>query len=251
MLAAGRGERLRPLTDSVPKPLLELGGRPLMHYPLMMLRRAGIREVAVNVYHFAGQIEAALGDGRSLGLDITYAPEHVLLGTGGPLVGLRSYFGGDSFVVANSDTILDLDLARMIEFHRSRRAMVTFALCRPANLSSYSQLEIDSRQRLRRIRFRNPAAPEGFDDVPAGLAGATAAELTPYMFCGVYVCEPQALAGALPQPPFGSIRDLFAPMLSLGMPLFGYVHRGFFRTVDDLATYQMLKREFAANAPPI
>lgn len=251
VLAAGRGERLRPLTDSVPKPLLELGGRPLISYPLAMLLRAGIRDVAVNVYHLAPQIEAALGDGRSMGLKITYAPEQQLLGTGGPLVGLRNYFGGDSFVVANSDTMLDLDLAAMIEFHRARRALVTFALCRPVNLSSYSQLEIDRQARLRRIRFISSTAAGGFDDIPAQLDAATLGELASHMFCGVYICEPQALAGPLPAPPFSSIRDLFAPMLTRGAPLFGYVHHGFFRTVDDLATYEKLKRELAANPAPI
>src|SRR6516164_8726150 len=92
VLAAGHGERLRPLTDTVPKPLLEIGGRPLIHYPLLMLRDAGIREIAINVHHLAGQIEAALGGG-ALGLTITCSPEPILLGTGGPLLPLRNYFG--------------------------------------------------------------------------------------------------------------------------------------------------------------
>ncbi len=64
VLAAGKGERLRPLTETIPKPMLELGGRPLIHYPLMMLKRAGITQVAVNVYHLAGIIESGLGSGR-------------------------------------------------------------------------------------------------------------------------------------------------------------------------------------------
>ena len=112
VLAAGMGERLRPLTDVTPKPMLELGGHPLIHYPLAMLRRAGITDVAINLHHLASVIQHGLGDGSQLGLRITYAPEPVLLGTGGPLNGLRNFLGGDTFVIANSDTILDLDLAR-------------------------------------------------------------------------------------------------------------------------------------------
>jgi NDP-sugar pyrophosphorylase family protein len=247
VLAAGLGERLRPLTDTVPKPLLELGGRRLIEYSLAMLRRAGIAQVMVNVYHLADQIRAALGDGRAYGLEISYAPEEVLLGTGGPLSRLRGYFGNESFVVANSDNILDLDLASMIEFHRRRRAVGTFALYRPQNQSAYSQLEIDRDGRLRRIRFLRRDTG-GFDDVPSGLS---ATGLQPYMFCGVYVCEPQALAGPLPEPPFGSIQELFAPMLARNVPLYGYVHRSFFRTVDDLATYQALREEFALHPPAI
>src|SRR5580704_16379437 len=107
VLAAGKGERLRPLTETIPKPMLELGGRPLIHYPLMMLKRAGITQVAINLHHLAERIETGLGTGRALGLEITYAPETVLLGTGGPLCGLRDFFGSESFVVANADTMMD------------------------------------------------------------------------------------------------------------------------------------------------
>ena len=68
VLAAGFGERLRPITDTIPKPLVDIGGRPLIHYPLLMLRDAGIREVAVNVHHLADKIEAVLGSGDALDL---------------------------------------------------------------------------------------------------------------------------------------------------------------------------------------
>ena len=112
VLAAGMGERLSPLTEVTPKPMLELGGRPLIHYPLAMLRRAGITDVAINLHHLAQFIQHGLGDGSALGMHITYAPEPVLLGTGGPLNGLRDFLGDDTFVIANSDTILDLDLKR-------------------------------------------------------------------------------------------------------------------------------------------
>src|SRR5271155_1400177 len=89
VLSAGYGERLRPLTETTPKPILEVGGRPLIHYALLLLKRAGITEVAINVHHLATEVERAIGDGAALGLRITYSPERVLTGTGGPLVVLR------------------------------------------------------------------------------------------------------------------------------------------------------------------
>src|SRR5258708_22782275 len=110
-LAGGMGEGLRPLRNETPKPMLPLGGRPLIHYPLAMLKRAGITEVAINVHHLASKIQEGLGDGSRLGMKITYAPEPVLLGTGGPLDGLRASPPDDSLLIANSDGILDLDLA--------------------------------------------------------------------------------------------------------------------------------------------
>jgi NDP-sugar pyrophosphorylase family protein len=248
VLAAGKGERLRPLTETIPKPMLELGGRPLIHYPLMMLKRAGITQVAINVHHLAGNIEIGLGLGRALGLEITYAPETILLGTGGPLIGLRGFFGSEPFVVANADTVMDLDLRAMIEFHRGRGSQATFALHRPANMSAYSHLEIDAEGRLRRVRLLTGGPAGGFEDFPPQ---PPAAAVEPYMFCGLYICEPKVYELMLPAPPFSSMRGLFAPMVARGMPLFGYVHRGLFRTVDDLATYENLKQEFAANPPPL
>jgi mannose-1-phosphate guanylyltransferase len=246
VLAAGKGERLRPLTETTPKPMLELGGRPLIHYPLMMLKRAGITQVAINVHHLAGSIETGLGLGRALGLEITYAPETILLGTGGPLIGLRAFFGSEPFVVANADTVMDLDLSAMIEFHRARGSMATFASHRPANLSAYSHLEIDADGRLRRVRLLTGGPAGGFEDFPPQ---PPAAAVEPYMFCGLYICEPKVYELMPPAPPFSSMKGLFAPMVARAMPLFGYVHRGLFRTVDDLATYENLKQEFADNPP--
>jgi NDP-sugar pyrophosphorylase family protein len=226
--------------------MLELGGRPLIHYPLLMLQRAGITRIAVNVYHLAAAVESGLGSGRELGIEITYAPETVLLGTGGPLPGLRAFFGSEPFIVANSDTIMDLDLPAMIEFHRAHGALATFALCRPADMSLYSHLEIDAEGRLRRIRLLTgrPASP--FEDYPAAAPGAA---LEAYMFCGLYICEPQVFDLMPSAPPFSSMKDIFAPLVARAMPLFGFVHRGLFRTVDDLAAWEKLQHEFAENPP--
>src|SRR6516164_4541594 len=99
VLAAGYGERLRPITDTIPKPLVEIGGRPLIHYPLMLLRQSGISDVAVNVHHVADKIEAAVGSDERLGFEVTFASERNLRVTGGPLLALRDYLGGEPFIV--------------------------------------------------------------------------------------------------------------------------------------------------------
>ncbi|MGD0074573.1 MAG: nucleotidyltransferase family protein [Candidatus Binataceae bacterium] len=248
ILSAGKGERLRPLTDTIPKPIAELGGRPLIHYPLLMLKRAGISAVAINVHHLAGEIENALGNGKALGVDITYSPEPTLLGTGGPLLALRDYFGDEPFWVLNADSILDLDLNAMMRLHRERGALATFALFRPADANRYSRIEIDREGKIRRMRLLRGG--QEFDDYPAELNDRDAAALESYMFCGVYICEPVVLDSApRTPPPFSSIGNIFAPMVARSLPLFGYVHRGFFRTVDDLESYHTLRREFATNPP--
>jgi NDP-sugar pyrophosphorylase family protein len=250
ILAAGMGERLRPLTDLTPKPMLELGGHPLIHYPLAMLRRAGIADVAINLHHLAGVIQRGLGDGSQLGLRITYAPEPVLLGTGGPLNGLRNFLGDETFVIANSDTILDLDLSAMLAFHRERAALATIALYRPANIDYYSRLEIDAAQRLRRMRLLKRRNPLQYDDYPPNLDQRVAATLSGFMYCGVIVAEPSILDRIPPATPWSLMEGLFAPMVAGAQPVFGYVHTGYFRTMDDLKSYDALKAEFASSPPP-
>lgn len=251
VLSAGYGERLRPLTETTPKPLLEVGGRPLIHYPLLMLKHAGISEVAINVHHLAAEVERTLGDGGALGLRITYSPERELAGTGGPLAVLRDYFGNEPFVLLNCDTILDLDLAATIGFHRERGGMATFVLRAGGDPDAYSRIECDARGGIRRMRLLHGRTRGNFIDYPRDLDATVAAALTPYMYCGVMVCEPQVFALTPAAPPFSLMGDLFAPIAARGVPLFGCVHRGFFRTVDDLAGYESVRREFAAGSPPL
>jgi mannose-1-phosphate guanylyltransferase len=254
VLSAGKGERLMPLTATVPKPLVEVGGRLLIHYPLGMLVRAGITEVAINVHHLATAVQTALGDGSALGVRITYAPEAALLGTGGPLPGLREFFGNETFAILNCDTIIDLDLRALAEFHRARGGLATLVLRETGTPEAYSRIEIDANARVRRMRLLKRRTPVEFEDywsVGAALDADGAARLGAYMYCGVMLCEP-ALFELMPAltPPFSLMSDLFAPLLARGQALFGYVHRGWFRTVDDLKSLEALRAEFA-TAPPL
>lgn len=114
ILAAGRGERLRPLTDFTPKPLLEAGGRPLIVHHLEALRAAGIREVVINLAHLGEKICAALGDGRAFGLTIAYSREpEGALETGGGILQALSLLGKGPFVVVNGDVWTDYSFSRL------------------------------------------------------------------------------------------------------------------------------------------
>jgi mannose-1-phosphate guanylyltransferase len=251
VLAAGVGERLRPLTDETPKPLLEVGGRPLIHYPLMMLRHAGITEVAINAHHLAARLESALGTGAALGIKITWSPEPTLLGTGGPLVPLKGFLGAGTFVIANSDTILDLDVAAVLAAHRDCGALVTIVVAAPRNLEYYSRIELEADSRVRRMRLLKSRAPLAYDDFAAEPGAQDAAALSPWMYCGVTIIEPQVLDLIPPTPPWSLMNHLVAPMVRDGLPVFGFRHRGYMRTVDDLASYETLRAEFAAHPPDL
>ncbi len=114
ILAAGRGERMRPLTDHIPKPLLEVGGRPLIQYHVEALARAGIVDLVVNHAHLGEQIEAFLGDGSRWGVSITYSPEPPgALETGGGIFNALPLLGAAPFLVINGDIWSDYDLSQV------------------------------------------------------------------------------------------------------------------------------------------
>ncbi len=109
ILAAGRGSRLAPLTDDIPKPLLEVHGHPLIVHQLQWLKRAGIERVVINLFHLGNDIRQTLGDGSHFGLQIAYSEEPALLETGGGIAHARKLLGEDPFILLNGDIWTDFD----------------------------------------------------------------------------------------------------------------------------------------------
>jgi MurNAc alpha-1-phosphate uridylyltransferase len=113
ILAAGRGERLRPMSERLPKALAPAGGRPLVAWLLERLAGAGFREVVINVSHLGAQIEAALGNGAAFGLAIAYSREEQPLESAGGIAQARALLGEAPFLLANADVYSDFDLAAL------------------------------------------------------------------------------------------------------------------------------------------
>jgi NDP-sugar pyrophosphorylase family protein len=138
ILAAGLGTRLRPLTDDRPKALVEVGGRTLLEITLRRLRTFGIREVIVNVHHFADLIVDYLNTNERFGMRIEISREDELLDTGGGLLKAAAFFLGDDpargdsgrgepFLLHNVDVLSSIDLAALVKFHREHEALSTLA----------------------------------------------------------------------------------------------------------------------------
>ena len=131
VLAAGLGTRLRPLTNSRPKALVEVGGRTLLEITLSRLKSFGIRDVIVNVHHFPDMIVEYLKAKENFGVHIEISREKVLLDTGGGLKKAGWFFQNNSaepFILHNVDVITDIDLHRMLEFHQKHRPLATMAM---------------------------------------------------------------------------------------------------------------------------
>src|ERR1700758_4387839 len=139
VLAAGLGTRLRPITNDRPKALVEVAGRTLLEITLTRLRAFGIRDVIVNVHHFADSIIEYLAANDNLGLNIAISREDLLLDTGGGLKKAAWFFldgtkndgvnrGGEPFLLHNVDVISTVDLTEMLETHRRSGALATLAV---------------------------------------------------------------------------------------------------------------------------
>jgi len=115
LLAAGRGERMRPLTDQTPKPLLEVGGKPLIVWHIERLARAGLTELVINHAHLGEQIVHKLGDGNRFGVSIQYSAEHIALETAGGIANALHLLGDAPFAVINADIYCDYDFALLAD----------------------------------------------------------------------------------------------------------------------------------------
>jgi MurNAc alpha-1-phosphate uridylyltransferase len=122
ILAAGRGERMRPLTDHTPKPLLKVGGKPLIVWHIERLAKAGFKQIVINHAHLGQQIEDALGDGAQWGVQIQYSPEQVALETAGGIANALHFLTengtkNEPFLVVNGDTFTEINFAVLTPSH--------------------------------------------------------------------------------------------------------------------------------------
>ncbi len=115
ILAAGKGTRLLPLTESVPKPMILINSEPLVVHQIRWLKRAGIRDIVINLHHLGEQIESCLGSGRHLGVKITFSREEELLDTGGGIAQALPLLGDSPFVVLNGDIWTNFTFSTLTE----------------------------------------------------------------------------------------------------------------------------------------
>ena len=122
ILAAGRGERLRPLTDELPKPLIKVAGKSLIEYHIENLASAGIREIIINTAWLAEKIHQQLGDGSNYGVSITYSDEGTALETAGGIINALPLLGEEAFLVVNGDIWCDFDFSTLPKMSNEAQA---------------------------------------------------------------------------------------------------------------------------------
>jgi NDP-sugar pyrophosphorylase family protein len=209
ILAGGKGTRLRPLTVYTPKPVVPVVNRPLLLYQIEILKRAGITDITLSLSYQPDKIEHLIGSGTEHGVKIRYVTEPNPMGT----AGAYRYAAGSSnetTVVFNGDILTDLDVAALVEFHRSNNAVATLTLAPVADPSRYGLVPIDKSGRI--TAFLEKPSGEDRSQFKVNTINA-----------GVYILEPQVM-DMIPKDVNRSFEyEVFPAILEQKLPFFGYV----------------------------
>ncbi len=227
VLAAGQGTRLRPITDSMPKALVPVAGRPMIEFGLLLLRHYGVRDIVINLHHFGALVENHLGNGRRFEVNISYSHEPELLDTGGGLLKAKEFLQDSTFIVINTDALIDVNLAEVLNYHRQQHAAATLVLRPDADADRFGSIDIGADGRICRFLEHQSKEP------PVGAARKL-------MFTGVQILEPRIFdymdGGGLKK--FSTTRETYPRMLSAKEQLYGYCFEGFWQ---DLGTKERIE----------
>lgn len=221
VLAGGKGRRLAPYTQIIPKPLMPIGEQPILEILLRQMKHAGITDVTLTVGYLANLLQLFFQDGKRLGLNITYCYETTPLGTSGPLANVPGL--DDTFLVSNGDVLTTLDLSHLIAFHRAQGSIATIA-------SHRRKVNID----LGVVRFDGDHRIIGYEEKPS---------IDYSVSMGIYVFEPRVL-DYIPQGEYLDFPDLVLRLLSAGEKVSGYLFNGYWEDLGRPDDYERASADF-------
>lgn len=233
ILIGGMGTRLRPFTLSTPKPLLPVLNRPFLEYQFQILRRHGVKKVALCVSYRAEAFRRAFGDGRRLGLELSYVREKLPLGTGGAVKNAEPLLSGTTLVL-NGDVLNAFDIGAFLRFHRARRAEISIALTRAKDPTLYGLVLTDEGGLVRRF-LEKPS----WDEVETNTINA-----------GAYLFEPSVLGHIPAGVPYSLERGLFPERLAAGARLGGFVSPGYWIDIGTVDKYLQVHLDLLQGRTP-
>ena len=223
VMAGGEGTRLRPMTASMPKPLLPIVNKPIMEHVLRLLAKHGFSETIVTVQFLASLVRNYFGDGEDLGMVLHYATEESPLGTAGSVKNAEAQLRDDTFLVISGDALTDFDLTDLVKFHKDKGALVTVCLTRVADPLEFGITIVDEDHRVQRF-LEKPTWGQVFSDT---------------VNTGIYVMEPEVLDHVAKGESVDWSADVFPALIDQGLPVFGYVAEGYW---EDVGTHESYMR---------
>ena len=221
VLAAGLGERMKPMTWNCAKPALPLLNRPSILHMLEHLARSGATQVAINLHYHPETIRRLEPEIRALGLRVHFSEEPAILGTGGGLKQAERFLTNGTLFMVNSDFVTDCPLLLALDFHRESRAMATLVLAPYTEGTEYGAVEMDEAGRVLRIAGR-----------PGPETGRPR-----YHFTGIHILDPKIFC-EIPADVKSEInREIYPRLIEKGARISGYVHAGFWRELGTPQRY--------------
>ncbi|NTV45081.1 MAG: NTP transferase domain-containing protein [Chlorobiales bacterium] len=221
IMAGGFGTRLRPLTMNLPKPLVPMMQRPMMHHIAESLRKHGVEEITSMLYFQPQSIREYFGDGRKFGYKMHYVLSDADYGTAGSVRNAYDFIN-ERFIVISGDVLTDFDLSKAVEYHVKRGAMATMVLTHVKNPLQFGVVITDKEGRVSRF-LEKPSWGEVFSDT---------------INTGIYILEREVMDLIPYHEEYDFAKDLFPKMLKENLPLYGYIADGYWRDIGTLNEYQ-------------
>lgn len=220
-MAGGEGTRLRPMTASMPKPLLPVVNKPIMEHVLRLLHRHGFSETVVTVQFLASLVRNYFGDGEEFGMRLHYVTEETPLGTAGSVKNAEHLLRDESFLVISGDALTDFDLTDLVKFHHDKGALVTVCLTRVPDPLEFGITIVDDEHRVQRF-LEKPTWGQVFSDT---------------VNTGIYVMEPEVFDYVAAGEPVDWSGDVFPRLVEDGHPIYGYIAEGYWEDVGTHESY--------------
>ncbi|WP_242845987.1 sugar phosphate nucleotidyltransferase [Clostridium novyi] len=220
IMAGGLGNRLRPLTCNIPKPMMPIVNKPAIQYTIELLKNSGIKDIAITLQYLADEIMSYFQDGSRFGVNIKYFIEDMPLGTGGSVKNAEEFLD-DTFIVISGDALINLDLRKVVKYHKSKNAQVTIVTKKVNTPLEYGVVITDNEGRI--IKFlEKPGWSEVFSDK---------------VNTGVYVLEPDVLKYYDKNKQFDFSKDLFPLLLIKNKRIFSYTISEYWCDIGDFNEY--------------
>ncbi len=220
ILAAGLGTRMRPLTHTLPKPMIPIFGTPLIRFPLELLKRICVKHALVNLHHLPHALQEYLNGLKDF--DFTYSQEPKILGTGGGILKAKKFLLKDgTFIVMNSDVIINVNLEDVLKFHRQKKSLATMVVRRMPIHETYESVGIDRNGKIIVFKAKKVDRP-----------------LIRTMFTGIHIFEPEIFKYFPKNKKIFCINnDVYAKLVQKKMPVYGFLHAGFWYDIGTLDLY--------------
>lgn len=227
VMAAGAGTRLRPLTFSIPKPMVPVVNKPVLEHTVENLARHGVRDIMMNLHYRGDMIKDYFGDGSKWGVRISYSPEKKLMGTAGGVKRCEDFLEDGTFLVLSGDGLADVNLSAVLDFHRRKKSAATMVLKAVDSKFDYGVTLLSASGRIRKF-VEKPLWSDVFSNT---------------VNTGIYVFEPKVLRMIPPGKFYDFGNTLWPRLLKKHLPIYGYVTKSYWTDVGNLKEYRQGQRD--------